>query len=216
MSGKLDVRGVFVPMVTPFKENQDIDEEALRSVTDFLVESGVNGIIACGSTGEYVMMSQDEHKKVVRIVVDQANGKIPVVAGAGNHGTKHALALAKYAKDVGADGILAIAPYYHTPTDEGLLEHFKTLAEEGDPPHHTIQSSAGHGIRTQSSSRYQTRRDKELRSNQGFDIESRPHNGPGQIHRRQDCDLHGIQRVSAPRPSCRMPWRNHDRSKCSP
>ena len=134
MSGKLVARGVFVPMITPFKEDQDIDEEAFRSVIDFLVESGVNGVIPCGSTGEYVMMSQDEHKKAVKIAVDQVNGKIPVIAGAGNPGTKNALALAEYAKDIGADGILAIAPYYHTPTDEGLLEHFRTLAEDGDIP----------------------------------------------------------------------------------
>jgi 4-hydroxy-tetrahydrodipicolinate synthase len=134
MTQKLDVHGVFVPMVTPFKRNQDIDEEALRSLADFLVESRVHGVIPCGSTGEYVMMSPAEHMKVVEIVVDQVNGKVPVVAGAGNPGTKSALALARHAKDVGADGILAVCPYYHTPTDEGLLQHFRTLAEEGDVP----------------------------------------------------------------------------------
>jgi 4-hydroxy-tetrahydrodipicolinate synthase len=134
MTGKLDLRGVFVPMITPFKENQDIDEEGLRSVTDFLVENGVHGVIPCGSTGEYALMSADEHKRVVKIVVDQVNGKIPVVAGAGSPGTKNALALAKYAKDVGADGILAVGPYYHIPTDEGVLQHFRALAEEGDIP----------------------------------------------------------------------------------
>ena len=96
MSGKFAVRGVFVPMVTPFKENQEIDEEALRSVIEFLVESGVSGVIPCGSTGEYAMMSPEEHKKVIKTTVDQVNGKVPVVAGAGNPGTKNAQALTKY------------------------------------------------------------------------------------------------------------------------
>ncbi|MCJ7505089.1 4-hydroxy-tetrahydrodipicolinate synthase [Candidatus Bathyarchaeota archaeon] len=134
MTGKLALKGVFVPMITPFKQNEEIDEESLRAFTDFLVENGVHGVIPCGSTGEYVLMSADEHKKVVKIVVDQVNGKIPVVAGAGNPGTRNALDLAKYAKDVGADGILAVTPYYHNPTDEGLLEHYRTLAEKGDIP----------------------------------------------------------------------------------
>jgi len=134
MTGKLALKGVFVPMITPFKQNEDIDEESLRAFTDFLVEKGVNGVIPCGSTGEYSLMSADEHKKVVKTVVDQVNGKIPVVAGAGNPGTKNALDLAKYAKDAGADGILAVTPYYHNPTDEGLLEHYRTLAEKGDIP----------------------------------------------------------------------------------
>jgi len=134
MTGKFALKGVFVPMITPFKQNEEIDEEGLRAFTDFLVENGVHGVIPCGSTGEYVLMSADEHKKVVKIVVDQVNGKIPVVAGAGNPGTRNALDLAKYAKDVGADGILAVTPYYHNPTDEGLLEHYRTLAEKGDIP----------------------------------------------------------------------------------
>jgi len=134
MSTKLTLKGVFVPMITPFKENGEIDEEGLRSVTDFLVGEGVHGVIPCGSTGEYVFMSPDEHKRAVKIVVDQVNGRVPVVAGAGSPGTKNALDLATYAKDVGAGGILAITPYYHNPTDEGLLEHYRVLAEKGDIP----------------------------------------------------------------------------------
>lgn len=121
-------RGAYVAIVTPFKDGQ-VDEETLRSLIEFQIESGTQGIVPCGSTGESATLSHEEHRKVVAITVEQVKGRVPVVAGAGSNNTAEAIALTAFAKEAGADGALHITPYYNKPTQEGLFQHFKAIAE---------------------------------------------------------------------------------------
>jgi 4-hydroxy-tetrahydrodipicolinate synthase len=128
------LRGCYVAIVTPFTEKGAVNEKALRSNIDFLISKGVAGIVPCGTTGESPTLSWDEHNHVVDVALEQAKGKIQVIAGAGSNNTAEALAAAKHAKSVGADAILCITPYYNKPTQEGLYQHFRAIATEVDIP----------------------------------------------------------------------------------
>ncbi|MBN2037774.1 MAG: 4-hydroxy-tetrahydrodipicolinate synthase [Chitinispirillaceae bacterium] len=130
----MDLRGCYVAIVTPFEENGAIHENALRSHIDFLIGSGVAGIVPCGTTGESATLSWEEHNRVVDIALEQARGRIQVIAGAGSNNTAESLNAAKHAREKGADAILCITPYYNKPTQEGLFRHFKTIASEVDIP----------------------------------------------------------------------------------
>ena len=126
---------VLVVQMTPFTKDDEVDVEGLRDNTRYLVEVSKKGPIAlvpCGSNGEFYAMSEEEIKKVIKVVVDEANGKVPVIAGTGAAGTKLAVNLSKYAQDVGADGVQVVLPYYHIPTEEGMYLHFKKIAESLD------------------------------------------------------------------------------------
>lgn len=125
-------RGVLPAIITPFKEDYSLDEEGLRRNIEFLGETGIAGIVPCGTTGESATLTFEEHKRVVEIAVECS--KVPVVAGTGSNNTKEAIDLTKHAADVGADAALLIAPYYNRPNDRGLLEHFKVIAEKCDIP----------------------------------------------------------------------------------
>lgn len=133
---ELLMRGsVLVVQMTPFTKDEEVDIEGLRENTRYLVEVAKKGplvLVPCGSNGEFYAMSEDEVMRVIRAVVDEANGKVPVVAGTGAAGTKVATALSKYAQDVGADGVQVVLPYYHIPTEEGMYLHFKKVAEAVD------------------------------------------------------------------------------------
>lgn len=134
---KPELKGIVVPMVTPFKSNgsQDVDEEKLRGLVNFLIDNGVHALIPCGGTGESVSLSPGENKRVIEITVGEVNGRVPVIGGAKSPGTRNSVNLARDAKDVGADGVMVIAPYYNKPiTEEGYYEHFKAVAEEVDIP----------------------------------------------------------------------------------
>ncbi len=122
-------RGAFVAIVTPFRDGE-IDEEAFRELIEFQIENGTHGIVPCGTTGESATLSYEEHKKVVKMAVEQVRGRVPVLAGAGSNSTREALELITYAKEVGADGALVITPYYNKPTQEGLYQHYSFLARE--------------------------------------------------------------------------------------
>ncbi|MBE9546335.1 MAG: 4-hydroxy-tetrahydrodipicolinate synthase [Proteobacteria bacterium] len=122
-------KGAIVAIVTPFK-NGEVDEEALRELVEFQIENGTDGIVPCGTTGESATMSHEEHDRVVEIVVDAVNKRVPVIAGTGSNNTKEALRLTKHAHEVGADGALMVTPYYNRPTQEGLYQHYKMVAEE--------------------------------------------------------------------------------------
>ncbi len=122
-------KGAFVAIVTPFK-NGVVDEERFRELIEFQIEKGTHGIVPCGTTGESATLSYEEHKRVVRIAVEQVKGRVPVLAGAGSNSTREALELITYAKEVGADGALVITPYYNKPTQEGLYRHYSYLARE--------------------------------------------------------------------------------------
>lgn len=125
--------GTGTALITPFTKYGEIDEEALRRLVDFQEENGIDMILACGSTGEPATLTNEEHRKVMSIVVDQAR-KVKVVCGAGSNCTREAVELSKAASDMGADALLSISPYYNKPTQEGLFQHYKAIAEAVDMP----------------------------------------------------------------------------------
>lgn len=129
----MEFRGAYTALVTPFK-NGEVDEEAYRRHVEWQIESGIDGLVPCGTTGESATLSHAEHGKVIRICVEQVNKRVPVLAGAGSNNTREAVELTRYAKDAGADGALLITPYYNKPTQEGLVAHFKAIAKEVPMP----------------------------------------------------------------------------------
>ena len=126
MAAKTNFRGSFTALVTPFK-NGGVDEGAFRNIVEWQIAEGTNGLVPVGTTGESPTLSHDEHNKVVDWCVDQAKGRVPVVAGAGSNSTKEAIDLAKHAEKAGADAVLVVTPYYNKPTQEGMYQHFKAI-----------------------------------------------------------------------------------------
>lgn len=126
-------QGSIVALVTPFKQGE-LDEKALRDLVEFHVAEGTNAIVPCGTTGESATLSHEEHCRVIEIVINQAKKRVPVIAGAGSNSTKEAVFLTEHAKKSGADAVLSITPYYNKPTQAGLYQHFKTIAEQVDIP----------------------------------------------------------------------------------
>jgi len=126
-------KGVFTALLTPFK-NGALDEVSFRSFIDFQIESGIHGLVPVGTTGESPTVSHDEHKLAVEICVDQANKKVPVIAGTGSNNTAEAIELTNHASEKGADAALVVTPYYNKPNKEGLYAHYKTIAENSDIP----------------------------------------------------------------------------------
>lgn len=122
-------KGALVAIVTPFK-NGKVDEKALRDLIEFQIANGTDGIIPCGTTGESPVLSHEEHDRVIEITVKAVNKRVPVIAGTGSNSTDEALRLTKHAYEVGADGALMVAPYYNRPTQEGLYQHYKLIAEK--------------------------------------------------------------------------------------
>jgi len=121
-------KGAIVAIVTPFKNGQ-IDEEALRELIEFQIVSGTDGIVPCGTTGESATLSHEEHDRVIEITINAVKKRVPVIAGTGSNSTAEALRLTAHAYKAGADAALIVCPYYNRPTQEGLYQHFKTIAE---------------------------------------------------------------------------------------
>jgi 4-hydroxy-tetrahydrodipicolinate synthase len=122
-------------LVTPFTDDgKTIDENRLRALVNHCLELGVHGVVPCGTTGEFVNLTTEEKKRVIKIVVDEVNGRVPVVAGTGASGTQEAVEMTKYAKDAGATAALIVTPYYLKPADRGIYEHYQTIATEVDLP----------------------------------------------------------------------------------
>jgi 4-hydroxy-tetrahydrodipicolinate synthase len=123
--------GVLPAIITPFKRNSamDLDIQGMERNISFLVSRGVHGIVPCGSTGESATLTFEEHEKVIKITVDTVNGKVPVLAGTGSNNTAEAIRLTRAAKDIGADGVLVISPYYNKPNRSGLIKHYTKLAD---------------------------------------------------------------------------------------
>jgi 4-hydroxy-tetrahydrodipicolinate synthase len=128
MTAKTSFRGSFTALVTPFK-NGSVDEKAFRELVDWQIAEGTKGLVPVGTTGESPTLSHEEHRSVVEWCVDQARGRVPVVAGAGSNSTKEAIDLAQHAEKAGADAVLVVTPYYNKPTQEGLYQHFKAINE---------------------------------------------------------------------------------------
>ena len=126
-------KGVFTALLTPFK-NGEMDEVSFRSFIDFQIESGIHGLVPVGTTGESPTVSHDEHKLAVEICIDQANKKVPVIAGTGSNNTAEAIELTNHACEKGADAALVVTPYYNKPNQEGLYAHYKAIAENSDIP----------------------------------------------------------------------------------
>jgi 4-hydroxy-tetrahydrodipicolinate synthase len=126
MAAKTQFRGSFTALVTPFK-NGAVDEQAFRQLVEWQISEGTNGLVPVGTTGESPTLSHDEHKQVVEWCVDEANGRVPVIAGAGSNSTQEAIELAEHAEEAGADAVLVVTPYYNKPTQEGLYQHFKAI-----------------------------------------------------------------------------------------
>lgn len=125
--------GSIVALVTPFK-NGAVDYERMGELVEYHIEKGTDAILPCGTTGESPTLSHEEHRKVVEFVVQRVNHRVPVIAGAGSNSTEEAVSLTRHAKDVGADAVLSITPYYNRPTQKGMIEHFTRIAGEVDIP----------------------------------------------------------------------------------
>jgi 4-hydroxy-tetrahydrodipicolinate synthase len=126
MAAKSHFRGSFTALITPF-QNGSVDEKAFRNIVEWQIAEGTHGLVPVGTTGESPTLSHDEHKRVVEWCVNQAKGRVPVIAGAGSNSTREAIELAQHAEEAGADGVLVVTPYYNKPTQEGLYQHFKAI-----------------------------------------------------------------------------------------
>ena len=126
MTAKTNFRGSITALVTPFK-NGAVDEKAFRDLVDWQIGEGTNGLVPVGTTGESPTLSHEEHRRVVQWCVEQARGRVPVIAGAGSNCTAEAIDFSRYAEEVGANAVLIVTPYYNKPTQEGLYQHYKAI-----------------------------------------------------------------------------------------
>jgi 4-hydroxy-tetrahydrodipicolinate synthase len=133
MGGRM-VSGLYVALVTPFDDKERLHEEKLRELVEFHVEAGTDGLVPCGTTGETPALTAQEHLRAVQVVVEQARGRVKVIAGAGTNSTAGTVANLKRLADTGIDGALVITPYYNKPTQAGLLAHFRRVAAESPVP----------------------------------------------------------------------------------
>jgi 4-hydroxy-tetrahydrodipicolinate synthase len=125
--------GALSAIVTPFRDGE-VDERALREHIEWQIQSGVDGLVPCGSTGESATLTHDEHERVIKITIEQTRRRVPVVAGTGSNSTAEAIGLTMSAREMGADGALMISPYYNKPTQEGIFRHYKMVAAAVDLP----------------------------------------------------------------------------------
>ncbi len=128
------LRGCGTALVTPFTANGSVDEKTLESLVNWQIQEGIHFLVPCGTTGESPTLDHDEHLAVVRTTVRTAAGRVPVIAGAGGNNTAKVVELAMELKKLGVDGILSVAPYYNKPTQEGIYQHFRAIAESGGLP----------------------------------------------------------------------------------
>ncbi len=128
------IQGSLVALVTPMFDNGDVDKDSLKKLVEFHIEQGTDAIVAMGTTGESATLTEQEHMDVVRSVMDYAAGRLPVIAGTGANSTAEAIALTQAAKEIGVAACLLVTPYYNKPTQEGLYQHYKLIAETVDIP----------------------------------------------------------------------------------
>ncbi|WP_292893443.1 MULTISPECIES: 4-hydroxy-tetrahydrodipicolinate synthase [unclassified Nitratireductor] len=127
-------RGSLTALVTPFAKDGSLDKKAFRELVEWQIAEGSNGLVPVGTTGESPTLTHEEHREVVRICVEAAQGRVPVIAGAGSNSTREAIALARFAEEVKADAALVVTPYYNKPTQAGLYEHFAAVARATSLP----------------------------------------------------------------------------------
>ncbi|HMK53883.1 MAG TPA: 4-hydroxy-tetrahydrodipicolinate synthase [Methanobacteriaceae archaeon] len=130
----MKLEGTTVAMITPFTSDDEVDEEGMRENINYLIDNGVEGLLAAGTTGESATITHDEQRKMMDILVDEVNGRVKSIAGAGSNSSKEALGLVQYAEDAGADAALVITPYYNKPQPHGLYEHYRMLNDSTQIP----------------------------------------------------------------------------------
>jgi 4-hydroxy-tetrahydrodipicolinate synthase len=130
----MKLEGTIVAMVTPFDKEDRVDEEGIRRNINYLIERGVNGLLIAGTTGESATITHEEQRKMIEILVDEVNGRVTTIAGAGSNSSIEALGLVKHAENSGADAALVITPYYNKPQPHGLYQHYKMLSESTNIP----------------------------------------------------------------------------------
>jgi 4-hydroxy-tetrahydrodipicolinate synthase len=142
--------GCGTALVTPFRKDQSLDEDTLRKLVRRQIQAGINFLVPCGTTGESPTLTRAEHLRVVEITIQEAKGKVPVLAGAGGYNTAEVIELARELQNMGADGILSVTPYYNKPTQEGLIQHFKAIAQAVRLPIviYNIQGRTGVNVET--------------------------------------------------------------------
>ena len=123
----------YTALLTPFKDNK-VDYSSYRELIDFQINNGTHGLVPVGTTGESPTLSHDEHKKLIEVCIEQSNGRVPIIAGAGSNSTSEAVDFVKHACSAGADGLLVVTPYYNKPTQSGLLAHYKELIKHTSKP----------------------------------------------------------------------------------
>ena len=138
-------QGCGTALVTPFQQDLSLDEETLRRLVRRQIDEGIHFLVPCGTTGESPTLTREEHLRVVEITVEEAKGRVPVLAGAGGYNTHEVIELAREIEQLGADGILSVTPYYNRPTQEGLYQHYRFIAESIDIPIviYSVQSRTG-------------------------------------------------------------------------
>jgi 4-hydroxy-tetrahydrodipicolinate synthase len=143
----LKIEGSIVALVTPFKDGK-VDEDTLRKLVRLHLESGTSALVPVGTTGESPTLSHEEDRQVIQVVIDEAGGKIPVIAGTGSNSTATTIETTRWAREAGASAALVVCPYYNKPTQEGVYQHYKAVAEEGGLPVvvYTIQGRTGINI----------------------------------------------------------------------
>ena len=127
-------KGIATALITPFTASGEVDYDAYGRLIDWQIDSGIDAIVSCGTSGEGPTLSDAEHKEVVRYAVERANGRVPVIAGTGSNDTAYAVELTKFASEVGADAMLVVTPYYNKATQEGLYRSFMTIADASTKP----------------------------------------------------------------------------------
>ena len=126
--------GSFVALVTPFKDDESLDEAKLKELIEFQIDGGTHGIVPCGTTGESPSLSEEEHDRVIELTVETVNGRVPIIAGTGSNSTMRTLRATEHAKAAGADAALIVTPYYNKPNQQGLYAHYMKVADSVDIP----------------------------------------------------------------------------------
>ena len=145
----IDFRGAYTALITPMKDSGEVDYEGFRRFIEFQIAEGIDGIVPLGTTGETPTLDEDEEEQLIKIAVETAKGKVPIVVGTGSNDTKHMVLYTERAKRLGADAALVVTPYYNKPNDDGLLRHFEAAAAVGIPIIvYNIASRTGRNIQT--------------------------------------------------------------------
>jgi 4-hydroxy-tetrahydrodipicolinate synthase len=128
------IEGTYCVMATPFKDNEELEVEGLKSNIDFYIENGIHGLVVGGSTGEFATLNPEEHRKIIKASVDKVNGRVPLLAGTAYCSTRHTIEMSQYAENVGVDGLLIVPPFYSLPSADAIYEHYSAISNAVNIP----------------------------------------------------------------------------------